>query len=1006
MQKWIHGATRRAAALLLGAALLTSAMVPAVPAWAQEPGETQTASVAGQTPENAESDGGETASAPQKEDAAKQTPANAEASGEEAADGQEELILLYQPGDGEQQTLKDGAVLDSFSSWSFGEMSLCRGDENNPVLKADTTVQLISHATGQEIPTEVMRATELNDNYAVYNFWVINGEAEADYFAGISPDFAFDIVFTAGDESLTVTVENKGVEVAVSAGPNQVNQVGQDQYQVDLGVRSVSSPSLEGFQANPGWVISQPTLSGDLAGYFTLGDFTQEGVQLNPTEALAALPDYTMVEGTLNYVSKLDGQSYSSVLQYTKSSTWLSWCYWDGQPQNGWVDEPSITLSEGQKGSLQLRLYPSMLPPDEGGTPISLTQEELSYDLPQGITARLLDDQTTLQLEYDLSSADVRDAVYWVCAQPASGGIYRFNISVLGAEKYALARYISGDKYEYTDIHYPYIDMSSLRENYALIPLSDGKPATTREELANSVLRVEDEEHPGSFQMVARQVQYQDKEGNTSTVWAWAIMPIVEMTEPSNPMEKRTFSIYDSQDTLLGQGSYSISGAGGTALQADHMETLSVGENTSMAQKFYSVQDEAGQPLVLTEAPQVTGEAAQSISVIWAPGLSSIRVDFNSDQVPGEVQVELRSGDTVRRLLYHFRAFQESALYYSTGTDFYHRSYTESLALTESLSGLSSGIVQPVNTTRFAEDGSFELYLYSRQYISDKLQDTADHLASKYSFASELVKSIRFVSSDEEILKIDGEISQSQAVDPVFSGNGYSNPEGKCFGVRLTPGGKAGSCDVYAEIELNRPSLNDPFGCDMEKTPEKVTIGYTFTVQKDTSGQEITANPDTLQQVLEDITIGSEPTVVVLEGGEYPMDLNLDGKNLILRSADPENPAVFTGASGAQGGFIITVNSPSPSFALEGLVLDGKGVRGGILQKDTGGDPSIGFTVQDCTIRNCTTGIQGYIGNNCVVKNTTIENCELGVTGCALSYCTLKNNTCAAQEDYYSNIRQ
>ena len=134
--------------------------------------------------------------------------------------------------------------------------------------------------------------------------------------------------------------------------------------------------------------------------------------------------------------------------------------------------------------------------------------------------------------------------------------------------------------------------------------------------------------------------------------------------------------------------------------------------------------------------------------------------------------------------------------------------------------------------------------------------------------------------------------------------------------------------------------------------------------------------------------------VVLLEDGEYPMDLNLAGKNIILRSQDAENPAVFTGTPGQEGGFIITVDSPSPDFALEDLVIDGGGVRGGVMQIPHGGQLHSSFAMRRCQLRNCTTGVQGAR----VISQTTFENCQVGAQGGILYSCLLQNNDAAILE--------
>ena len=121
------------------------------------------------------------------------------------------------------------------------------------------------------------------------------------------------------------------------------------------------------------------------------------------------------------------------------------------------------------------------------------------------------------------------------------------------------------------------------------------------------------------------------------------------------------------------------------------------------------------------------------------------------------------------------------------------RPYTETLNFTEELSNLAMGIASNVATTRFVEDGSFDLYLYSTQYIPHKNLATVEEMGSRLSFGTELVKSVTYTSSDPDILKVAQEIRHTEEKDPVFDGNGYTNTDGNCDGIRRPPGSKTGS---------------------------------------------------------------------------------------------------------------------------------------------------------------------------------------------------------------------
>ena len=960
MRRWTSGVLRRTAAAVLSTVMVWSLAAPAATVWAEDSAET----------------------------------------------GAGELCVSRTvSGESGPAVLRDDDTIPFFTaSGDFGEFTLCRGSADAPVEKQDVSVSVISHATQQAIPSDVITVEEVSDSSAVYRFRACYGAQTSDYFGSISPEFGFDIVFTSGGETLTLHVPNDGVTVDISGMPNPgyVRRTGVEDYFLGLGTFPVTSAAMNGVEANMSWFVSEPSLTGDLAQYFTLGELTYQGLRFTLTGDLGSVPEFSTVRGTLQYTGKLDGQRHEAPIVYVNNNPDANWYQLSGEE---WAPTASLRLTAWTEGSIQLRLYSSLTPPSAGGEPLAIPADALPLDLPAGITARVLEDGVTLSLEYHLTDADVRQEPYLIAISvPGVNAIY-LPVEVVDAARYEVGM-LSGDTYSYTDSQFN--QMVTLMENYAVIPLVAGVPVSTKEELESCGLRVDDESFPGTLTQTARKIRYQDKNGDVSEVWAWCVMPTVQEADPS---QTRTMQICGADGTVFGRVSYSLLGmsfsyGNDIALTADRMESRTVQTISTPGTMRYAVQDSNGGNLVLTEPPVVTGDAAQNITVVWAEGLSGVRIDFNADQVPGTVTVELRSGDTVRRVLYTFYLFEESATYYSNGVDFYRRPYNETLSLTENLASLSAGSVAPLNTTRFAEDGSFKVYVYSRQYISDRPFDTADNLGAKYSFASELVKNIEFYTSDEEILRIDSEITKTDATDPVFAGNGYANPDGKCFGITLTPGGKTGECDVYAIIELNRPSLNDPFGCNVTKTPAQVSIGYTFTVTSSDVNDTVTATPETLQQVLDSLPITPQPVIVLLEGGTYAMDLNLDGKNIILRSADAENPAVFTGAPEAQDGYIITVNAPSASFALEGIVVDGGGIRGGIRQQSTGGQPPKSFTVRECTIRNCTTGFSGTDYSNCTLRDTVIETCDLGATGCILLFCTLKNNVCAAQEEYYSNIRR
>lgn len=969
---------RRTAAAALSAALLWGVLLPAAPVWA------------------------ETSPAPQAEET--------ETQGSDAA---QELILLYKHETGQgyvTDTLRDGDTIPALKL-SFGEITLCRGDETHPLTQSETNVQLYLGDT--PVPEEAVQFVPLHDTYAQYGVQVNTSGTLTRLLAQASPDFGMTLKLTAGEESLSITIPNKDVMVE---GPTNVPLViqaaGPDLYAADAYL-NVTSEALQYIQPNMDWIAANMKLTGEIADYFTDPRAGEGyGLVFTPTEKLAELTAYQTVSGQLTWTGKLDNQPHSLEISYTNSGWWGRWYSWSGMGNENWMPYNGVQLEAGQSGSFLLRLYPQNANPSGGAEPIWLDEQYLQKNLPTGITATLQEDGVTLRVEYALTSADVNPAdIPWSLTAnlPGMAGPAVADLQVKAAPAYWLAGFnmnpsLPPYSYQYTGM--TSLDIATLYEGYALIPLVDGSPAATREELEQSGIAVADSADPGLIQATPRLLNFTDRSGKTSQVWGFCLAALAENAIG----ESRTLTVSQNGEPV-GTVAYSLDGMDNngyrtTSLQSDALQTLAL-SGQAQPGTIYAVKDNNGQALPLTAAPVVTGTAAQNLTVVWKEGLSGVRVDLNAEQVPGEATVEIRVGDTVRRIVYTFIRYPASATYYSTGLDGSYRNYNETLQFTGDLAGVSGRNPQPVQTARFAEDGSFDFYLYSMQYIAGEEHADPTQMNRYYSFAAELVESIQFYTSDPEVLRIEKQITHTDETDGAFPGNGYTNPEGNCFGVTLTPGGKSGSCDVYAVIQLKRPSDNDPFGCDMSKTPETVTIGHTFTVQSGEETETYTANPDTLPSVLENITMTSTPVLVLLEGGDYPMDLNLSGKNLILRSADPKKPARFTGDPDAEGGFIIRVNAPSASFALEDLVVDGDGKRGGIRQL---GDETQGirvpFTIRRCQIQNCTTGVSGMLMGGLRLENTLVDNCATGVDGARLYYCTLQNNGIALAQQYQMNITQ
>lgn len=854
MKRSLDRLLRRVAAAALGAALLWGAMAPAAPVWAEE----------------------------QPAPAAQNGETGAPQNGETETDSGQKLILLYQHQTGDPEipyltdTLEDGDTIP-FLRQVFGEITLCRGDADHPVSQSETTVQLLLN--GALVPPEAVQFVPLHESYAQYGVQLSFDDTLSRLLGQASPNFGMELKLTAGGESLTVSILNEGVQVSV---PEYINSLtiqssGPDLYLADLSP-SLTGDVLSGISPNMDWIAANMQLTGDIAAYFTdprVAD-GRGGLTFTPTDKLAELEAGRTLTGQLTWTGKLDQQSYSLDVSYTNSGWSARWysCmspgveYWYPELVSGIENQ----LMASQSGSFKLRLYPQNAKPNSGGEPLPLQEEFLTKDLPAGMTAILQPDGVTLLVEYTLTGQDMRDTPWTLTANlPGMSSPEVLEIRVKPAPAYWLGSFNmdpSLPPYSYRYNSSTSLQVDTLYEYNAVIPLVDGRPAATREELEQSGVTVADSADPELIQAVPRQLNFTDSIGKTSQVWGFCVSALAE-----NAMNESRSLAISRGNAAIATLPYTLNGMDNsgrsTALQSDRLETLQVSDQARQG-TIYGLRDDSGTALPLTAAPTVTGTAAQNLTVVWKEGLSGFRVDLNADQVPGEATVEVRAGSTVRRIVYTFIRYPASATYYSSGLDGSYRNYTESLQFTGDLAGVSGKNPQPVQTVRFAEDGSFDIYLYSQQYIAAENKADPTRMDRYYSFAAELVDSIQFYTSDPEVLRIEGQITHSEETDGAFPGNGYANPEGNCFGVTLTPGGKSGSCEVYAVIRLKRPSANDPFGCDMSKTPETVTIGHTFTVQTKQETATVTAGPDTLQQVLDSISMTSTPCWCCWRAGSIP----------------------------------------------------------------------------------------------------------------------------------------
>lgn len=897
-------------------------------------------------------------------------------------------------------TLRDG---DSINSVFEGERyTVCVGNVNNPVPRQEVTVQLLSQSGRKPVPPGAVEFVSCDKNYADYRVALNRDSQQASaYFGSISPDFGFDLLITSGEQSLCVHVKNEGVQIEENISQGVIRMESPDRYRMDGLNLQVSGDVLNIFSPTLDWIGRDFALTGEIAEYFTLGEAVSESIWLTATKKMEHLPDGQTVSGELTWIGKLDGGQTHTIPVEFQNLGWMG--SWHKNQMLGWWDRcDSEVLRCYEKGNFQLRLYPGSVNINDKDAiePITLTPDVLQKDLPSGITVSLLEDQSTLLVEYDLKKEDVRETPYQIRVDlPGMKSPAVLEIRVIPGAEYMLVEQMYRNGF-YQKVRVAEPSLKTLLEDVVLLPLVDGIPTATRQQLEMCELSLKDAQSPNALQTRPVEIFYQDENNQRHTCWGLAIMPVVQVSEA---MQKSQMLIQRG-DSIIDTVRYSLQGMdqswNDAVLKSDCIERRVIRQIAEKGRKRYSVQTADGLPMILTEKPVISGSAAGNIRVVWDKGLSGIRVDFNSVQVPGQAIVEMRAGSEVRRLVFDFLPFAQTGHYVSLGSDYLNRSYWQDIQLTENLAEVSVGGGQTINPIRFIEDGSFNMYLWSRQYIGHENHLDMDSLTIQPSFATELVKKVTYTSSDQDVLRIGSEITSTNETDPVFDGNGYANPEGNCFGVQLIPGGKTGTCDVIATIELNIPSKNDPFGCDTTQTSPVMSIGCTFTVNSADSIQTVYADADTLQNVLDSIVLGPVPTKVLLKGGSYPMDLELMGKNIILQSEDPNDPAVFTGNPDAQGGYIITVQPASSSFELKSIVVDGGGVRGGIENKTNYPSNLVPLNIRDCIVKNCTIGIYGDTYQYCKVRNSMLQNCEIATYGCLLHACMVKDSEIAmAQND-------
>lgn len=937
--------------------------------------------------------------APQETPQPLQVPAVQEPEQESLASDQsplaeEELLLKVNYGD-HNEYYGDGQTLIG----TYFEVVLGREEK----VKVVADYLTISYwMNGEEIPKGAIKGEiyDLNPG-AVFQWSFPDTPESAAYWLEHLKDTKIQIKVAyapAGGESQTITLT---WEIPQSAGviestiPTQENP-SQVVYEGD-GIFRYTRPNWEsyGISFNEGSVFalaSQIKLEGDMAQYFTLleGEEWKEFQlyesklykypHLQKTEAFSQLRVGQTVTGTISFVDNFTGQEHSFPLTYTRTQLAEKAAWYlvkDGTLRNDSV----AMLYAGTSGTIQLRLYaPNQydLPDTTETYPISLDEIKQSV-LPDWVTVKVLEDGCTLEVSYNPSSEDIGKAVpiqlesdRYQANEPGRDII--FTLLVKEASAYRLATHKN-------DSGLPAV----FAGGYWVIPATaDGTLAETKAELEESGITL-DYDQKDLLCLTAPVEYYDGEQGRNLDVWAYVLFPL-RPTEDSSV----SFKIMKGNQILQTVPVTAYAGWAGLniPIKSGYVIERGVEQQISFeAMKTFWLQGEdENSPWidpstpVVTGEPVVTGSAKENIRVLWGENLSCFGIIYLENQVKGQAVITIPTGPKpdggtapVKQIqvIINFGNNATSGSYILSGG-----AGKVNFKLVDSLEyALENGRFNfeslDVARARFVEDGPFELFFYG-------LYKDSMGFNGNGTFGSELVESVTFESSDSQILQVTENLEEASLKDE-------QNQSNQAFGARITPVG-AGSCDITATITFKNP---DVYGA------KTATIGYTFqVVTEDMVAVEEAANAQQLQAILDKLTPSAVPTIIELVGGEYGMDLELDQKNVVLRSKDPADPAIFTGnpeytqsplakQNMPRYSYIVRVNPYVPGLVLQDIVIDGGGQRSGAthtFDKSVSNiQVPVSYTLRNCVIRNCVIGVEGIHENSIYLRGCQVENCQVGV---------------------------
>lgn len=897
----------------------------------------------------------------------------------------------------EYQYFFDGGILPAGQTTFYLYMN---GAQHGAVDASKVTVSYLT-AENEPISPEVMKVSFFdNSDSAMLQTKFQDTEACREFWTAHKTDKAYKMRITyapEGQEAQTITV-TKELERSTGVFPGDLSSAAEITYAGE-GLFCYDRPAWDEDEVVIDWhqspfpLAAELSLSGKLADYFTVVEepwieFDNPSnppvAHLRATEALDELELGTQLTGALSFTDQVTGDTKELPLTYTHKKLQIpaAWYMVEDDQLSAGVNHQVFA---GGTMTVQLRLYEESsfgLPIGTVTYPVTMADLDTSQ-LAKGVTATVLEDGRTVELRYESTG---RDDAWTSKLGLAADGSYTPANEWSGV--FTLTMKPNYYRYESSQGGGPYT--RAFAGSYRVIPvMQDGTLADSKEDLAASGISFtanglkQGENFEDAFYTLEAPIEYYDN-GTTRPVWAYVLFPLRSMNNVKlnvlcggKTAGTETVNASTTYEDLL---SFLYNG---TVIERGVEKLPSFELNSSFflgGQNMDSLYGNDPTIPVVSGEVTVSGDAAQNLEVLWAQNESCIGIIYKENQVPGQAVITIPTGPKPNggtapekdiQIIVNFGSNPASGSYMlSGGAGVVNYKLMDDLEYAYD-NGRFDFNALDVARARFVENGPFELFFYGRYKLYDGSSEGC-------TFGSELVEKVEFESSDPSILKVTKELTKATIKDE-------KNNSDAAFGAQITPTGKTGSCDVTATITFKTPDVTGA---------KTVTIGYTFKVLSNADVETKTATPDTLQSVLDSLPTSDLPTIIELEGGVYAMDLVIEQKNVILRSKDPKNPAVFTGTPGtgtsdplaerdmSQDSYIVRINPYNASLVLENIIIDGKGVRSGATHTcDMHSMTRVPYpyTLKNCVIRNCVIGVEGIHENSIYLRGSTVQNCQMGV---------------------------